>query len=77
MNIIQVFTHEKEPGNYTFKDLFKALFIILQLEYPESGSEILIRLDDITRNTKLVVRPGIITIRLDEKSCFSIILSFT
>ena len=49
-------TYELDPGIYTYKDLFKALFNILQHEYPSSDSEILIRLDDITRKTKLVVR---------------------
>ena len=53
------------------------MFDILQLEYPSSDSEILIRLDEITRKTKLVVRPGIIAIRFDEKSFFSTILGFT
>ena len=52
--------YELEPGIYTCKDLSEALFYILQSEYPASNSEILIRLDAITRKTKLVVRPGII-----------------
>ena len=62
------------PGIYTFKDLSKALFNILQLEYPESSSEIVIEFDDITRKTKLVIKSGIIAIRFDEKSFFSSIL---
>ena len=53
------------------------MFYILQSEYPSSDSEILIRLDDITRKTKLVVNEGIIAIRFDEKSFFSTILGFT
>ena len=53
------------------------MFYILQSEYPSSDSEILIRLDDISRKTKLVVRDGIIAIRFDEKSFFSTILGFT
>ena len=53
------------------------MFNILQLEYPSSDSKILIRLDDITRKTKLVVGSGIIAIRFDEKSFFSTILGFT
>ena len=69
-------TYEIDPGIYTFKDLSIALFNILQHEYPSSDSEIHIRLDDITRKTKLVVRPGIIAIRFDEKSFFSTILGF-
>ena len=70
-------TYELDPGIYSYKDLSKALFNILQQEYPSSNSEILIRLDDITRRTKLVVRSGIIAIRFDEKSFFSTILGFT
>ena len=69
-------TYELDPGIYTYKDLSKVLFNILQHEYPSSDSEILIRLDDITRKTKLVVRSGIIAIRFDEKSFFSTILGF-
>ena len=70
-------TYKLDPGIYTYKDLSRSLFSILQHEYPSSDSEILIRLDDITRKTKLVVRPGIIAIRFDEKSFFSTILGFT
>ena len=61
-------TYELEPGIYSYRDLSEALFYILQSEYPQSDSEILIRLDDITRKTKSVVRSGIIAIRFDEKS---------
>ena len=53
------------------------MFNILQLEYPSSDSKILIRLDDITRKTKLVLSSGIIAIKFDEKSFFSAILGFT
>ena len=60
-------TYELDPGFYTYKDLSKALFNILQHQYPSADSEILIRLDDITRKTKLAIRPGIIAIRFDEK----------
>ena len=70
-------TYELEPGTYSYRDLSEALFYILQSEYPSSGSEILIRLDDINRKTKLVVRSGIIAIRFDENSFFSTILGFT
>ena len=70
-------TYELDPGIYTYKDISEALFYILQHEYPSSDSEILIRLDNITRKTKLVVRSGIIAIRFDEKSFFSTILGFT
>ena len=70
-------TNELEPGIYSYRDLSEALFYILQSEYPSSDSEILIRLDDITRKTKLVVRSGIMAIRFDENSFFSTILGFT
>ena len=70
-------TYELQPGIYTFKDISEALFNILQLEYSANSSEIVIELDNITKKTKLVVRLGIIAIRLDEKSFFSIILGFT
>ena len=69
-------TYELEPGIYSYRDIAEAVFYIPQSDYPQSNSEILIRLDDITRKTKLVVRSGIIAIRLDEKSSFSTILGF-
>ena len=37
-------TYELEPGIYSYRDLSEALFYILQSEYPQYGSEILIRL---------------------------------
>ena len=70
-------TDELVPGIYRYRDMAEALYYILESEYPSSGSEILIRLDDITRKTKLVVRSGIIATRFDEKSFFSTILGFT
>ena len=70
-------TYELAPGIYSYRDIAEAVFYILQSDYPQSNSEILIRLDDITRKTKLVVRSGIIAIRFDEKSFFSTILGFT
>ena len=70
-------TYELDPGIYTYRDLSIALFNSLQHEYPSSDSEILIRLDDITRKIILVVRSGIIAIRFDEKSFFSTVLGFT
>ena len=70
-------TYKLDPGIYIYKDIAVALYYILQSEYPSSGSEILIRLDDITRKTKLLVRSGTIAIRFDEKSFFSTILGFT
>ena len=70
-------TYELAPGIYSYRDIAEALYYILQSEYPSSGSEIFIRLDDITGKTKLVVRSGIIAIRFDEKSFFNTILGFT
>ena len=77
MNIIQILTHyELTPGIYTFNDVLEALYNIIQSEYPGSDNVIDIEYDGITRKTKLVVRPGIIAIRFDEKSSFSTILGF-
>ena len=70
-------TYELEPGIYSYREISEALFYILQSEYPQSNSEILIRLDDVTRKTELVVNSGIIAVRFDEKSFFSTILGFT
>ena len=70
-------TYELEPGIYSYREISEALFNVLQLEYPSSDSEILIRLDEITRKTKLEVRAGIIAIRFDDKLFFSTILGFT
>ena len=70
-------TYELEPGIYSYRDIAEAVFYILQSEYPQSNSEILIRLDDITRKTKLVVRSGIKAIKFDEKSFFNTMLDFT
>ena len=70
-------TYELNPCIYNYRDLSEALFYILQSEYPQSGSEILIRLDDITRKAKLVVNSGIIAIRFDEKSFLGTIFGFT
>ena len=70
-------TYELDPGIYNFKDVSETLFNILQHEYPESSSEIIIEFDDITRKTKLVVNSGIIAVNLDEHSFFSAVLGFT
>ena len=63
-------TYELEPSVYSYREISEALFYILQTEYPQSDSEILIRLDDITKKTKLVVNSGIIAKKFDEKSFF-------
>ena len=70
-------TYELDPGIYTFKDIFEALFNILQSEYPGPSNVIDIEFDDITMKTKLVVNNGIIAIKFDEKSFFSTLLGFT
>ena len=70
-------TYELEPGIYSYREISEALFYILQSEYPQSVSEILIRLDDVTRKTKLIVSSGIIAIRFEGNSFFSTILGFT
>ena len=69
-------TYKMEPGIYNYRDLSEALFYILLFEDPSSDSEILIRLDDITRKTKMAVNSVIIAIRFDENSFFSTILGF-
>ena len=70
-------TYELDPGIYSYKDIAIAVFYIVQTEYSQYDSAILITLDDITRKTKLVLRPKIIAIRFDGKSFFSTILGFT
>ena len=70
-------TYELDPGFYTFKDVSEALYNILQIEYPGPSNVIVIEYDDVTMETKLDVRDGIIAIRFDEKSFFSSILGFT
>ena len=78
MKILQVFiTYELEPGIYTFKDFLEALFCILQPEYEIFNNPNVVQLDHITMKTKMVVRPGIIALKFDEKSFFSTILGFT
>ena len=63
-------TYELQPGLCTFKDISEALFNVLQTEYSRSSNVISIEFDDITRKTKLVVRPGIKAIIIDEKTVF-------
>ena len=57
-------TYELKPGSYSYKETSEALFYILQSEYPQSGSENLIRLDDVTRKIKLIINSGLIAIGL-------------
>ena len=61
-------TYEIPPGIYTFKDICDTLLNFLQSEYKCDFNIIVFEYDDITMKTKLVVRPGIIAIRFDEKS---------
>ena len=68
--------YDLTPGIYTFKDVSEALFNLLQLKYPESGSEIVIEFDAIIKKTILVVRPGNIAKRFDEQSFFRAISGF-
>ena len=70
-------TYDISPGIYTFKDISEFLFSFLQPEYEGHYNAIDFELDDINKKTKLVVRPGIIAIRFDEKSFFSTVLGFT
>ena len=70
-------TYKLTPGIYTFKDISEALLKIFQPEYESYHNAIDIEYDNITMRTKLVVRPGIISIRFDEQSFFSTILGFT
>ena len=70
-------TYEITPSIYTFKVISKALFNNLQPEYELYNNSIDIEYDDVTMKTKLVVRPGTIAIRFDEKSFFSTVLGFT
>ena len=70
-------TYEIQPGIYTFKDFSETLFNILESEYPGPSNVIVIEIDDITTKTNLVVIPGIIAIRFDEKSFFNTLFGFT
>ena len=63
-------TYELQPGMYTFKDLSETLFNFLQPENPGFGNVIDTEFDDITRKSKLVVRPENIAIRFDGRINF-------
>ena len=69
-------TYELEPGIYIFNDLSEALFNILHPEDRVYNNSVDIEYDDITMQTKLVVRPGNVAIRFEEISVFSCILGF-
>ena len=68
--------YELQLGIYSFKDISEALLNILQPKYDLFNNSVDIEFNGFTMKTKLVVRPGILAIRLDEKSFFSIILGF-
>ena len=68
--------YELDPGIYTFKDISKALFNILQPEYELNNNSVDFEYDDITMKTNLVVRPGIKSIGFDKKLFFGTILCF-
>ena len=70
-------TYELEPGIYTFKDFSETLLKILQPEYEGYHNAIDTEFDDITMKTKLVVRSGIVAIRLMRNRFFSTILIST
>ena len=70
-------TYELEPGIYNFRDHSESVFNNLHPKYQASSNVNVIELDDISRKIKLVVRDGIIPIRVDEKSFFSSVLGFT
>ena len=70
-------SYKLDPGDYTFKYISEALFNILQSEYSGPSDVIDLEYDDITKQTNLVVKSGIIAIRFDEKSFFSTVLDFT
>ena len=67
-------TNELQAGIYTLKDISEALLKILQPVYELDKNSFKVEFVDITMKTNLVVRPGFIAIRFDEKSFFSTIL---
>ena len=69
-------TYEISPGIYISKDISEVLLSFLQPEFERYYNAIDIEFDDITMKTKLVVRPGNISVRFYEKSIFSTILGF-
>ena len=70
-------TYEIPPGIYTLKDVSEFLLSFLQSEYQGNFNTIVIKYDDITMKTKLVVRSGIIAMRFHGNSFFSTILGYT
>ena len=69
-------TYEATLGIYVFKDLSEVPLRNLQLEHEGVNNTVDIEYDDISMKFKLVLGPGIIAIRFDEKSIFSTVLDF-
>ena len=63
-------TYELELGIYTSKHFSEAHINILQFEYEVFNDSVDNEFEELTMKTKLVVRFGIIAIRLDKKSNF-------
>ena len=70
-------TQKLELGIYNFKEISEVLLSFLQSEYEGYHNAIDIEFDDVAMKTKLVVRPGIIAIRFDEKTFCTTVLGFT
>ena len=70
-------TYKLEPGIYTSKDISEAPFKFLQSKNPGPSNVIDIEFDDITKKTRLFVKPGNLAIRFDKKLFFSSVLGFT
>ena len=64
-------SNEITPGIYTFIDLSEVLTRKLQHSFDGFNNSIDIEFNDISMRTKLIVRPDIIALRLDEKKFFS------
>ena len=69
-------TYRVLPGIYTFKDHSEILLRKLQSEFEEVNNTVDFHFHDTSMKTKLVVRPGNIAMKFDEKIVFSSILGF-
>ena len=69
-------TYELTTGIYTFKDLSETLLKFHQRKFQCYHNAMDTEFDDITRGTKLFVRPSIRAIKFDDKSFFNTILGF-
>ena len=59
------------------KKISEVLLSFLQAEFEGYYNAIVIEFDDFTMKNKVVLRPGILSIRFDDKSFFSTVLGFT